>query len=76
MLAIEGDPESPISAGHLCPKGAASFELLTHPARQTRVKYRAPRATEWAELELQTAMAMVAERVWHTRRAHVPRIAR
>src|SRR5262245_21599434 len=47
LLAIEGDPESPISEGHLCPKGAASYELLTHAARELKVKYRAPRATEW-----------------------------
>src|ERR1700755_2094613 len=54
LVSIEGDPGSPISAGHLCPKGAASFELLTHPGRATRVKYRAPYATEWQELELET----------------------
>ena len=42
VVSIEGDPESPISAGHLCPKGAASHELVTHPHRLTQVKYRAP----------------------------------
>jgi formate dehydrogenase major subunit len=69
-ISIEGDPGSPISEGHLCPKGAASFELLTHPGRLTRVKYRAPHATEWAELDLETAMDMVAERVWSSRDRH------
>src|SRR5688572_11989489 len=39
LVSIEGDPASPISEGHLCPKGAATFELLTHPARATKVKY-------------------------------------
>ena len=67
LLAIEGDPQSPISAGHLCPKGAASYELLTHPGRLTKVKYRRPYATRWEELDLETAMDMIADRVWETR---------
>ncbi len=67
ITAIEGDPESPISGGCLCPKGAASHQLLTHPARLTRVLYRAPRATKWQELPLERAMDMVAERVWESR---------
>jgi formate dehydrogenase major subunit len=67
VVSIEGDPQSPISEGHLCPKGAASFELVTHAARATRVKYRAPHATEWRELDLETAMDMVADRVWTSR---------
>jgi len=67
LIAIEGDPESPISEGDLCPKGSASHELLTHPRRETRVKYRAPYATEWREIPLEHAMDMVAERVWETR---------
>src|SRR5438874_8446138 len=50
LLSIEGDPQSPISRGHLCPKGAASYELVTHPARATKVKYRAARAREWREI--------------------------
>ena len=70
LVSIEGDPESPISEGHLCPKGAASFELLTHAGRQRRVEYRAPHATEWRELPLEEAMDMVAERVWASRDAH------
>lgn len=67
LLSIEGDPESPISRGHLCPKGAASYELVTHPARATKVKYRAPRSREWREIGLDEATAMVAERMWATR---------
>ena len=67
LLAIEGDPQSPISEGDLCPKGSASYELLTHPRRETRVRYRAPFATEWTEIPLQRAMDMVADRVWETR---------
>jgi formate dehydrogenase major subunit len=67
LLSIEGDPQSPISRGHLCPKGAASYELVTHPGRATKVKYRAPRARAWREIDLDTATAMIAERMWETR---------
>jgi formate dehydrogenase major subunit len=67
LVSIEGDPASPISAGHLCPKGSASYELLTHPQRLTRVKYRPPHATAWQELELEQAMDMIADRLWASR---------
>jgi formate dehydrogenase major subunit len=67
LVSIEGDPQSPISEGHLCPKGAASFELLTHPGRLQRVLYRAPRSREWSEMDLETAMDRVAEHVWESR---------
>ena len=70
VVSIEGDPGSPISEGHLCPKGAASQELVTHSGRLTRVKYRAPRATAWSDLDLETAMDMIAERVWASRERH------
>jgi formate dehydrogenase major subunit len=67
IISIEGDPESPISAGHLCPKGAASYELLTHAQRLTTVKYRRPYGTAWEDLPLETAMDMIAARVWEAR---------
>ncbi|MEO6212024.1 MAG: formate dehydrogenase, partial [Vicinamibacterales bacterium] len=70
IVSVEGDPASPISEGHLCPKGAATEELLTHGARATRVKHRAPGAAQWTELDLETAMDMVAERVWTSRERH------
>jgi formate dehydrogenase major subunit len=73
VISVEGDPASPISAGHLCPKGAATFELLTHAERATRVKYRAPGSASWRELDLDTAMDMVAERVWSSRARHFTR---
>ena len=68
ILSIEGDPESPISEGTLCPKGAASRELLTHDRRLDRVRYRAPGAREWREIGLDEAVDRVAERLWETRR--------
>ena len=68
LISIEGDPESPISQGNLCPKGAASYQLLTHSRRLTKMKYRAPRAKEWTEISLEQAMDMVADRVWESRK--------
>jgi formate dehydrogenase major subunit len=67
LVSIEGDPESPISRGRLCPKGADSFELLTHSKRVTKVKYRRPHSTHWEELDLDKAMEMIADRVWESR---------
>ena len=68
VVQIEGDPDSPVSRGRLCPKGAASLQLTTGSGRQYRVRYRAPYASDWQELDLDTAMDMVAERVVQTRR--------
>jgi formate dehydrogenase major subunit len=67
LISIEGDPASPISRGHLCPKGADSFELITHANRLKTVRYRRPRSTRWEELDLETAMDMIADRVWESR---------
>ncbi len=63
IISIEGDPDSPISRGRLCPKGSASKNLVTSPLRETTVKYRRPYGTEWEELDLPTAMEMIADRV-------------
>jgi len=68
VVQIEGDPDSPISRGRLCPKGAASKSLVTGPLRATKVKYRAPYATEWSELEPDTAMEMIVDRILEARR--------
>ncbi len=68
LVSIEGDPESPISQGNLCPKGAASYQLLTHSGRETTIKYRAPRAKEWTHISLDRAMDMVADRLWDSRK--------
>jgi formate dehydrogenase major subunit len=75
LLAIEGDPESPISQGTLCPKGSASYELLTHPGRLTKVLHRAPHATEWTTIGLDEAMDRIADLVWESRRRTFVRTA-
>jgi len=67
VIQIEGDPDSPISRGRLCPKGAASLGYVDSPLRETKVKYRRPHATEWEDLDLETAMEMIADRVVKTR---------
>jgi formate dehydrogenase major subunit len=67
LIDIEGNPRSPINQGTLCPKGSASRQLVQQPGRLTKVKYRRPGATEWEELELETAMDMIAERLIRAR---------
>jgi formate dehydrogenase major subunit len=68
VVQIEGDPDSPISRGRLCPKGAASEQLVNSPGRQTQVLYRAPRASDWQRLDRDTALDMVADRFVESRR--------
>ncbi|GAA5160514.1 dehydrogenase [Ornithinimicrobium tianjinense] len=68
VVQIEGDPDSPVSRGRLCPKGAASEQLVNSPSRQTEVLYRAPGATEWQRIDRDTAIDMIAERYLESRR--------
>ncbi len=70
VTQIEGDPASPISRGRLCPKGSASTQLVTSDRRVTTVRYRRPHGTEWEDLDLDTAMDMIADRVVATRRKY------
>jgi formate dehydrogenase major subunit len=67
VIQIEGDPDSPISRGRLCPKGSASEALVNSPMRETRVKYRRPGATEWEYISLEQATDMIAERIIQAR---------
>ena len=68
VVQIEGDPDSPVSRGHLCPKGSASLQLTTGDARQYQMLYRRPGGTGWEPLELDQAMDMIADRVIEARR--------
>jgi formate dehydrogenase major subunit len=68
VAQIEGDPDSPISRGRLCPKGSATRGYVTSPLREYSVKYRRPHGTQWEELSLDRAMDMIADRVIDTRR--------
>jgi formate dehydrogenase major subunit len=67
IVQIEGDPDSPISRGRLCPKGSASEQLVNSPGRQTKVLYRRPYGTEWESLDLETATDMIADRMVDSR---------
>jgi formate dehydrogenase major subunit len=69
VTQIEGDPDSPVSRGRLCPKGAASLQLTTGPARARHVLHRRPYGTDWERLDLDTAMDMIADRVIAARRS-------
>lgn len=70
VIQIEGDPDSPISRGRLCPKGAASEQLVNSSRRVTDVLYRAPKSTEWQKLDLDQAIDMIADRVLEARADH------
>src|SRR5207237_3618828 len=67
IINIEGNPDSPINRGTLCPKGAASFQLAVNPLRSTKALYRRPGGTNWEEITLDKAMDRIAERVKKTR---------
>ena len=69
VTQVEGDPDSPVSRGRLCPKGSASLQLTTGDARQYRVLYRRPGGAGWERLGLDQAMDMIADRVIGARRA-------
>jgi len=69
IVQIEGDPDSPISRGRLCPKGSASKSLVTSDRRVEKVLYRRPYGADWEELDLDTAMEMIADRVLAAREA-------
>jgi formate dehydrogenase major subunit len=68
VVQIEGDSDSPVSRGRLCPKGSASLQLTTGSARRHEVLYRRPYGTEWEPLALDEAMDMIADRVIEARR--------
>jgi formate dehydrogenase major subunit len=69
LIDIEGNPRSPINQGTLCPKGSASRQLVQQPGRITKIKYRRPGGTAWEDLDLDTAMDMIADRVLDARAA-------
>jgi formate dehydrogenase major subunit len=68
VVQIEGDPDSPISRGRLCPKGSASEQLVNSVRRQTNVLYRRPGGAEWESLDRDTALDMIADRFVRSRR--------
>src|SRR5919206_2188187 len=63
VVQIEGDPDSPISRGRLCPKGSASEQLVNSPSRATTMLYRRPRGSTWERIGVEEATDMIADRV-------------
>ena len=70
VVQIEGDPDSPISRGRLCPKGSASEQLVNSPRRATTMLYRRPRGTSWERIGVEEATDMIADRMVESRRRH------
>ncbi len=68
VTQIEGDPDSPISRGRLCPKGANSEQLVNAPNRATTMLYRAPKSTRWEKIGVEQATDMIADRMIASRR--------
>ncbi len=69
VIAIEGNPASPINQGTLCPKGAATYGWMTSERRINEVLYRAPYSDHWERRPLEWAMDRIAQRVKATRDA-------
>jgi formate dehydrogenase major subunit len=69
IIDIEGDPESPISGGHLCPKGANAYQLTVNSHRVQEVLYRAPYSDQWETKTMEWAVDQIAQRVKATRDA-------
>jgi formate dehydrogenase major subunit len=67
VVHIEGDPDSPVSRGRLCPRGSSSPTLVNSPSRETRALYRAPGAADWEPIDRDRAIDMIADRVIDTR---------
>jgi len=68
VIQIEGDPDSPVSRGRLCPKGSASEQLVNNPGRQRKALYRRPGGSEWEAIDLDEAVDMIAHRFVESRR--------
>ncbi len=67
VVQVEGDKDSPISRGRLCPRGSSTLSMVTSPTRETKVRYRRPYGADWEDLELDQALDMIADRIIETR---------
>ncbi len=67
VIDIEGNPDSPINHGTLCPKGSATFQYTINSSRLDHVLYRAPYSNHWETKSLDWAMEQIAQRVKKTR---------
>jgi formate dehydrogenase major subunit len=67
VVNVEGDPDSPINEGTLCPKGASLFQMANNETRLRKPQYRAAGATEWKEVEWDWALNQIARKVKDSR---------
>src|SRR5919198_5204187 len=67
IVNIEGNPDSPVNEGNLCPKGAASYQLAVNERRWTTVKHRAAGSDHWEDMSLEDAMDRIAQLFKKTR---------
>lgn len=67
IIDIQGNPDSPVNEGTLCPKGAATYQLAVNPLRWTKVKHRAPGSDHWEDMSLDDAMNRIAQLAKQTR---------
>ena len=69
LLQIEGDPDSPVNEGRLCPKGATAMQLAVSPRRVAGPQYRAPGATGWKSVTWEFALGKIAQNIKSSRDA-------
>jgi formate dehydrogenase major subunit len=67
VLQIEGDPDSPVNEGRLCPKGASAMQLATSDRRVEQPLYRAPGATAWQKMSWDEMLDKLAHRIKDSR---------
>jgi formate dehydrogenase major subunit len=69
LLQIEGDPDSPINEGRLCPKGATAMQLAVSTRRVEKPLYRAPGSERWQEISWDAMLDKLALRIKESRDA-------
>jgi formate dehydrogenase major subunit len=69
VVHVEGDPDSPINRGTLCPKGITLRQFVVNDRRLTRPLYRAPGATQWQAISWDEALDRMARLIKKTRDA-------
>src|SRR5437762_9379200 len=69
LLQIEGDPDSPVNEGRLCPKGATAMQLATSPRRIESPRYRPSGARDWQTISWDDMLTKIAQNIKASRDA-------
>ena len=67
LLQIEGDPDSPVNEGRLCPKGATAMQLASSNRRVEEPLYRPAGGATWQKISWDDALDKIAQRVKESR---------